>query len=249
MLTPNFECLRYLELAAASGQPALVLTMPGDRFAPGVNRAKRRLVRLAIDRETRPIAIAPVEASEGNASQLAADAILARFRGRQREYDNASAEVSRALADLETEKADTVRAFKAATSDTMRSALEADMMRLDAEIAQTRAQHHEMELTETDLERYIADLTEILEHPSILLEKPADMRVQRSRYSRVFEPLPTLIEMEAGTAKLTPIFWVFEGQRDPESLLVRLRGLTWNQIHSEILRHENVYDSKGENPT
>jgi DNA invertase Pin-like site-specific DNA recombinase len=163
-------------------------------------------------------------------------ALVQRFHEREAEHEEAVAAMQRTVADLEIEKAEAVRAFKAAGSRSMRDALEADVGRLDAEIAAAAVQRTGLEMTEADLHHYVTEVSEVLEHPAILLESPADTGAQRLRFARVFEEYPTIEEIEAGTAKLTPIFSVLRGQQDPEAALVRLSGLTWNQIEGAIQR-------------
>ena len=46
--TPNREMTRFLQLARISGRPALVATIPQDRFTPTVNFTKRRLAKLPV---------------------------------------------------------------------------------------------------------------------------------------------------------------------------------------------------------
>ena len=174
------------------------------------------------------------------AAALAAELIWRRFMERMSNQNRAASLLQRGIDDLETERVQTVRAFRAASSDAMRQALEADLARLDTRIAQAKMQHSEMELTEADVRSYIAGVLEIMEHPAILLETPANTRVQRVRYARIFEELPTLAEVEAGTPKLTPVFRVSEGLRGGKSGLVRPPGLTWNTIHSDILRLKRI---------
>lgn len=166
-----------------------------------------------------------------------AEALHQRFRERQAELEEVAATMARSVSDLEAEKAETVRAFKNASSDVMRRALEADMERLDVQIANGATQRRQSELTEGDLTTYLRDLSEIMEHPSILLEKPENMLVQRTRFDMTFDELPTITEIENGTPKLSPIMMICEGEDDPQSVLVRLRGLDWNHFQMAIKAH------------
>ncbi len=185
---------------------------------------------------------------EPEVANVAFEALHGLFHERKDELQFVATETARAVADLEAEKVETVRAFKGATSDLMRRALETDLERLDVQITNGGVQQRQSELSDADFERYLRDLGEIMEHPAILLEKPVNPRVQRSRFDVAFAQLPTLYEIENGTAELSPILKVCDGEDNPESVRVRLRGLTWNQIRCEILRNKNLDDDRSVNP-
>ncbi len=159
-----------------------------------------------------------------------------KYRERQGEVLDAASAAGRAVADLEADKAMTVRAFKEASSDAMRTALEADAERLDGEIARTAAHRDTLELTEEDLVRYLAEVKKLMSRPSLLVSDPTHPHEQRAHFTMMFEELPTLDELASGTARLSPIFSISEGVTNPQSVLVRLQGLRWNQIEAEVLR-------------
>ena len=46
--SPNMEMMRFLRLSKIVGRPALVSTMPQNRFTPATNPAKRRLAKLPV---------------------------------------------------------------------------------------------------------------------------------------------------------------------------------------------------------
>lgn len=50
LATPNFETLRFLDLAQRAGRPPLILELRNDWFTPTVNLSKRRLGKLRIYR-------------------------------------------------------------------------------------------------------------------------------------------------------------------------------------------------------
>jgi site-specific DNA recombinase len=170
------------------------------------------------------------------AARLAAEAILQQFVEKMSEQKEATSQIQKHIDELAAERDSTVRAFTAASTETMQRALEDTLCRQDAMIAHAHAQRSEMEFTETDVRSYIGLMVEILEHPDILLKDPEDTRLQRSRYMRVFEELPSLEDIEAGTPKTTVIFELFKAQGEGKSELVRPPGLTWNLIETDILR-------------
>ena len=58
--TPNFEIIRFFELARRLGRPPLILEMPHDLFTPSLNPSKRNLGKLTIVLEGRAIRKIPV---------------------------------------------------------------------------------------------------------------------------------------------------------------------------------------------
>jgi hypothetical protein len=159
-----------------------------------------------------------------------------RYRNREQERGEARADIERTVADLEVQKAEAVRAYMGATGDVMRRALEAEVDRLDAEIAQAGGQEAATYVSDADFEGYLRDVQEMLEHPKKLLENPANMQAQRSSYQLVFNPLPTIQELDIGTAKLTPIFRAFCDQEGVKSGLADQPGFGWNELRDEIVR-------------
>lgn len=167
-------------------------------------------------------------------------ALVERYRSRQAEILDAASTMGHVVADLETQKAEIARAFSGTTSDVMRRALEAEVERLEARIARSATVRNVLELTEQDIQDYVRDIADLMEHPSELLKDPANPREQRRLFGLIFDELPTLDELASGTAKLTPIFWVCDGIDDPNSVLVRLHGLSWNQIEAAISRRTGI---------
>jgi site-specific DNA recombinase len=166
--------------------------------------------------------------------------VLHRYHDRQSNILNAAAAIGRTVADLEAQKAQTVQAFKLATSDLMRQELEKEAEELKGKIEVARSQRNRLEVTEDDLEGFVRDVKNVMEHPSILLEDPINIRQQQALYSLVFEEFPTYDEIVNGTAKLSWIFYVSSESTTPESALVHLRGLEWNTIESTIVRWREV---------
>lgn len=158
------------------------------------------------------------------------------FASRQTERGATRKEIERATADLETQKAEIVKAFMGATSATMRSALEAKIEHLETEISRSKSNDAMADISQADFDAYLAEAQKILEHPHTLLENPANMREQRSDYALVFNPLPTIAELRVGTPKMTSIFKLCDDVSRAKYGLAGQLGFSWNQLESEIQR-------------
>jgi len=152
-----------------------------------------------------------------------------------------AAQVGHTVATLEAQKAQSVQAFKAATSDVMRTMLESDAEELERQIEQAKTVRNALEVSEDDVELFVREAKKIMEHPSILLENPVNIRQQQMLYSLVFEEYPTYDEIANGTPKLHWIFYISSESTTPESLLVRLRGIEWNLIESTMVHWREVF--------
>ena len=167
--------------------------------------------------------------------------LLDRYHERQGELLTTAAQVGHTVADLEAKKAQTVQAFKAATSDVMRSMLENDAEELQRQIEDAKNERNSVEVAEEDVELFTQEAKRIMEHPSILLENPVNIRQQQMLYSLVFEEYPTSEEIANGTPKLSWIFCISSESKTRESLLVRLRRVKWNIIEQTIARWREVF--------
>jgi len=165
---------------------------------------------------------------------------LSLYSNRESERIEAKKAVERTIADLESRKAEALRAFKLATTDLLRRSFEAEATELQNQIDSARAIPANPEISEQEIEQYLLDAERIIEHPSILLESPASTQEQQALYSLVFEQLPTYEEMRDRTAKLLWIYWLFSDDEDPESEYVRPPRLQWNQIEEAISHWKKV---------
>lgn len=75
LATPNFETLRFLDLARRAGRPPLILELRNDWFTPTVNVSKRRLGKLRIYRTAD---------SSGTSATRSVSIVSFNERGRQR---------------------------------------------------------------------------------------------------------------------------------------------------------------------
>lgn len=142
-----------------------------------------------------------------------------RFRDRQSEILNQTAEIGQGIAELELLKKQAVDAFKTATSELMRRELEQEAEVLDAQIKGSRIQRTKLEVQESDITSFLREAKKVMEHPSELLLKPVNTTQLVSLYSFVFEEFPTYDEMVNGTPKLSWIFRLSDDSLDTKSLL------------------------------
>lgn len=163
------------------------------------------------------------------------ETILNRYHHRQGEILEATSEVGQNVAELEIRKTESIRAFKLATTDFMRMSLEEDAVSLSKQIERARAVRTTLEITERDIELFIADVKNLMEHPGELLKSPANALEQRALYSLVFDELPTCEEIISGTPKLAWIFYLCLDSESPKSPLVDLKRFHWNTIEATVL--------------
>lgn len=167
---------------------------------------------------------------------IVSEALLQQYERRMDECRSSVRDMRASAAQLEAAKVSTARAFREATSDVMRRVLETEIERLEMEIHEASTRQDEVDVGADDVCGYARDLGDIMEHPGILVEEQANTEARQARFGLAFDGLPTLTEIESGTAKLSPIVRICKGENDPQSALVRLAGLTWNQIEAEIHR-------------
>jgi len=179
-----------------------------------------------------------------DAADLIETEILQKYRAEREKFLGAASRVGRNVSDLMAEQAATVAAFRAATSPVMRRELQRDVERLDMEISVASGARNSLEITDHDIATYIAEVHRILEHPHELILNPANMQQNEQCYRLVFGDLPTIEEIQSGTAKLSPIFRISDASLSEEDRLVRLFNLSWNTIEkliTEWLRAAGTY--------
>lgn len=151
--------------------------------------------------------------------------ILDRYRERQGEIMQIASEVGHNVADLEAEKAQTVKAFIAANNSMLKQAIEKEIETIDQKMKAAQSQRNKLEITEKDIDDFIREAKSIMEHPAKMLLNPENIRQQQTLFGLVFEETPSYTEILSGTPKLTWIFKLSEGSDDAESTLVRPRGI------------------------
>ena len=155
-----------------------------------------------------------------------------------------ASEVGHNVADLETKKAQAIKAFKTATTSLMRQEMEKEAEDLDRQIKDTRTVRNKLEITEQDIDYFIKRAKYLMEHPSELLLKPVNTRQQQTLFGLVFEGLPTYEKLVNGTPKLALVFDLItipSHNNSLEKMSVRLQGLDWNTLESTVLHWNSIF--------
>lgn len=95
---------------------------------------------------------------------------------------------------------------------------------LSRKIELAKNHRNALEITEQDIEDFVARVTWALEHPSELLLKPTNKAQRHSYFSLMFEELPTYQDIIDGTPKLTWIFKLNDTYLPNKTELVRRVG-------------------------
>ena len=133
-----------------------------------------------------------------------------KYREREKEIVNLSAEMDLSVADLKTQKTAKIEAFVATTNPVIRKVLDEEVTKLDAQIKKAEAERAKIEITESDIKAFIEEAKKVMGQPSEMLLSLTTMgnpRAQQALFGLVFEETPTYEEIVNGTAKLT---WIFK---------------------------------------
>lgn len=153
------------------------------------------------------------------------DAVLRdKFRSRQSEVLQQTAEAGQSIAELELQKQQAIDAFMAATSPMMRQALEQQAEKIDTQIKGSRVECAKMEVEESDIDSFLKDAEKVIEHPAELLLNTVNTPQQVSLYSLVFDETPTYPQMLNRTPKTPKLSWVFVLADGDLSVEARLAG-------------------------
>ncbi|HTQ12523.1 MAG TPA: recombinase family protein [Rhizomicrobium sp.] len=163
------------------------------------------------------------------------EALLRLYDERFAELVEEAQHVERSVKELEAQKADTIRAFREATTAIVRQGLEAEAVVLEKEIERARGLDRHMKIDRDDIGRFLADVTFFLEHPQNLLNSVENPAQLKALHRFMWEAFPTYEELHIGTPKLRPIFSLSSTNLSTESVLVRLRGFGWNTIEQCIM--------------
>jgi site-specific DNA recombinase len=167
--------------------------------------------------------------------------IIASLReGQEKMIQQALIAAQKTVRDLETEKSDAVRAFKLATSDTMRRSLEQDVERLEREIVKAGQTPQGRTVTDRDLAHYLIHAQIMMEHPWLMLDSKASPIEIEASYAFVFDDLPTYEQLCDGTPKLAWIFSVVCRSERHKSGQVGPNSLEWNTVERSIVQWKEV---------
>ncbi len=163
---------------------------------------------------------------------------LDRYRERQSELMDEASNIGHVVAELEARKAQAVRSYISATSDSLKREIEKEINAIETDIINSQSVRNTLELQEKDIDRFVRRVRHIMEHPCELLLNPEDMRQQEALFGLVFTKLPTYEEIRDGTPEMA---WVFDisATKTESDLLVRPPGLEPGTISLKGSRSTN----------
>lgn len=167
---------------------------------------------------------------------------LNKYREREKEILNNSADINSSIAELQAEQAAKIQAIVASTSPVVKKKLDEEVEALEVQIKQSKGLRNKLEVTEDDIKSFMADVKKVMEHPSEMLLDSTNPRIQRALFGLVFEETPTYDEIVNGTPRLT---WIFKLSTDfvaDKSLLVASRGIGWNTLENTVLQWKKVFE-------
>ena len=135
---------------------------------------------------------------------------LNKYREREKEIVNLSAEMGLSVSDLKTQQAAKIEAFVATTNPVIRKTLDEEVTKLDVQIKKAEAERAKIEITESDIKVFIEEAKKVMGQPSEMLLNPTttgNPRAQQALFGLVFEEIPNYEEIVNGTARLT---WIFK---------------------------------------
>ena len=148
-----------------------------------------------------------------------------KFRERQAEVLQETADIGQSIAELDLQKKQLVEAFTAATSDFMRQELEQKAQQIDAQIKGSRAERTKLEVEESDIDSFLRHAGKVIEHPAKLLLNPANTTQLVSLYTLVFDEVPTYTEINNRTPKLSWVFKLSDGSESEKTIWAGPRGI------------------------
>jgi hypothetical protein len=122
----------------------------------------------------------------------------------------------------------------------MRAELERKLEGLAEQISEFASAQRPNDVTESDLDDFIASSRKVLEHPGKILETVGNEKEQRALYDLFFEEIPTYDEIAFGTPKLGLAFTLSCERGAAESELVRHHDLSWNHFAKEIQKWQRA---------
>ena len=165
------------------------------------------------------------EMSFGAEAELYARSILQSELEKQREATVLEGRLrAKGALELKTRLAHTIRAFKDASSAVMRNALEKEADELAAEIGQSEQVAPSAPVALPDIEDFVKDMAEVLEHPALLLESVANTPEMQAVWDLLFQGLPTYEEFAFGTPEYSWFYSVFSSKGGDTSILAEREG-------------------------
>jgi len=151
--------------------------------------------------------------------------LLNKYREREKEILDGSAQIHKTISDLGTEQSAKVKALVLTESAVVRKQLEKEIDELEVQIKQVRKERLKSDINEYDIKWFIKEAKVFMEHPSKLLLSPVFSSSREELFKLIFEEMPTYDDILYGTAKLALPFSLLSTFKTSENQLVTLRGI------------------------
>ena len=151
--------------------------------------------------------------------------ILDRYRERQGSILETASQVGYNVAELEVQKAQAVRSYISASVGFLKAEIEKEISSLDEQIKNAQSERNKLEVTDRDVEDFIAEAKSIMEHPAKMLMNSGNSKQTEALLGLFFETMPTYDEIRSGTPKLCWIFKLSSGSIIDKSQLVTPPGI------------------------
>ena len=150
---------------------------------------------------------------------------LKKYQERSEEITTTATLIEKNIETLKNEQITKINASVTTQSPVIREKLEKDVEELEIRIKDAEREQLRIKITEKDIQEFVGQAKDIVEHPKEILLAPANMVLQKDLFELVFEEVPTYGEIVSGTPKMSLVFQFSGGFEDTQSQLVALRGI------------------------
>lgn len=151
-----------------------------------------------------------------------------KFQEERKKNNKNQVKINEYLLELQKKQLDVYETIKSTKSEKLRSKYEQEYEELDYKIEKSQHERNKLEISEDELDDFLATAKILMEHPAEMLVDVDSYDEQMSLYKIFFESLPTYKEIVSGTPKISLFFKLKEENsevNDGISELVTLRGI------------------------
>lgn len=175
------------------------------------------------------------------ADQLQA-AINRRYQQRKEELQQSDAAVQTNVKKLKDQQDALLESFYAASSQMVREKTENRIEALEKQIVEAKEREGKIRVDTDNIGAFTGYVKNLLEHLGNTLADNRFPYEQRSLFTLIFDGLPSWLELNIGTPKLSQILGLSEHFKNSKSTLVRLDNFEWNTIEDIILEWNEVFE-------
>ncbi len=170
------------------------------------------------------------------------EVFIAVFRREQKKLLPGVVQNGQHVIDLENEVLELVEKWKETDNSIIREILDKQITEVSEKIKIRQQKRNELEITESDIQKFIEEAQYLMEHPENLLINQANIQAQQQLFGLIFDEFPTYAEIVNGTPKLSLIFELSEGFKKDKNALVSQRILTWNTLVENVRKWNQVFE-------